>query len=1005
MNGKGLRIPSATYRLQFNAGFTFSDAAEIIPYLHSLGISDIYASPYLKARKGSLHGYDILDQNSLNPEIGTEHDYDALITALHQHAMGQIADIVPNHMCIEGQGNDFWMDVLENGPSSACACFFDIDWHPIKQELENRILVPILGDQYGTVLENGELKIAFEEGAFFVHYYDHKLPVIPKTYSKILTINIDALEQELSGSAPQFQELMSIITALKHLPFTTELDPERIAERYREKEVIKRRLLNLYQNSGAIKGFIDNNLKIFNGIKNDPRSYDLLDELLQDQVYRISHWRVATEEINYRRFFDINSLGAIKVENPAVFEKTHNFIFKLVETGKINGLRIDHADGLRDPEDYLKRLQAGCFIRMYKGSGESQPSGMDEESQTEAAIREKYDLILQATPSYKPFFIVGEKILLKSEKLPEDWPVFGTTGYDFINQVNGLFVDGSNAKVFESIYTRFMQHRVDFHAAVYDKKKLVMQVAMSSEINTLAHYLNRISEQNRHTRDFTLNSLIKSIVEVIANFPVYRTYTNSLEVSERDRQYIEMTILKAKRQNPAISSSVFDFIRDVLLLRFSDAMTDDQKQARLDFVMRFQQITGPIMAKGVEDTAFYLYNRLISLNEVGGSPERFGISPEAFHGQNIERCKNRPLAMLASSTHDTKRSEDVRARINVLSEIPEVWKEGLSRWSRQNRRVKMVVDGKPAPSRNEEYLLYQTMIGTWPFCKPDDEEFGLFRTRIKEYMLKAMREAKVHTSWINPNSLREDAVMYFIDTILKDSPNNQFLHDFGAFQAVTAAGGIVNALSQTLLKITSPGIPDIYQGNELWDFSLVAPDNRRPVDYTARKRYLDELIHRESAAGLLETAREVVGNRSDGRIKLHLTWKALTFRRANRELFESGRYLPLTVAGVFQEQVCAFERSINNRSILVVVPRLCTRLMSDDNRLPLGAAVWQDTRLLLPLDTEASSYRNIFTGELLLLNQHEGQLSLNLADILAEFPCALLERFDRICEMPEPASD
>ena len=381
---------------------------------------------------------------------------------------------------------------------------------------------------------------------------------------------------------------------------------------------------------------------------------------------------------------------------------------------------------------------------------------------------EKYDRVVAADPAYKPFFIIGEKILIKAEKLPENWQVFGTTGYDFANQVNGLFVDTAHAKVFETLYTRFLQHPIDFQDVVYEKKKLVMQVAMSSEINTLGHYLNRISEQNRHTRDFTLNSLIKSIVEVIAYFPVYRTYINSFEVSERDRQYIESAISRAKRQNPAISTSVFDFIRDVLLLRFPDNMNEDHKPAWLDFVKRFQQITGPVMAKGVEDTAFYVYNRLVSLNEVGGSPERFGITLEAFHGQNIERCKNRPLAMLATSTHDTKRSEDVRARINVLSEIPEQWREGLSRWSRQNRKLKMIVNDKPAPSRNEEYLLYQTLVGIWPFCNPEDDEFAEFRTRIKEYMLKAMREAKVNTSWISPNSQHEDAVMNFIDSILNN---------------------------------------------------------------------------------------------------------------------------------------------------------------------------------------------------------------------------------------------
>jgi len=994
MNVKGLRIPVSTYRLQFNSGFGFSDAKDIVAYLATLGISDIYASPYFKAHEGSLHGYDILDQNSLNPEVGTVDEYDEMVVELKQRHMGQILDIVPNHMCIEGQGNAYWMDVLENGPSSTYASFFDIDWHPVKQELENKVLIPILGDQYGTVLENGELHLSFEEGSFFVCYYEHKLPIVPKTYSNILTLGIEALEQTLTAEAPQFQELMSVVTALRHLPPATEQDPGRIAERYREKEVVKRRLWSLYQNSAEIKAFIDANVSAFNGTKGDSHSFDLMDTLLRDQVYRISHWRVATEEINYRRFFDINSLGAIRVEDPVVFEETHRLIFRLVETGKVSGLRIDHADGLLDPEDYIRHLQLGCFIRMYGDTpGEG---GLEEESGV--AAREKYERILAADPSYKPFYILGEKILIKSEKLPDSWPVFSTTGYDFANQVNGLFVDTSNAKQFETLYTRFLQHRVDFLDAVYEKKKLVMQVSMSSEVNTLGHYLNKISEQSRHTRDFTLNSLIKSIVEVIACFPVYRTYTNSFEVLERDRQYIEATINRAKRLNPATSASIFDFIRDVLILRFSDNMLDEHKKSWLDFVKRFQQITGPVMAKGVEDTAFYLYNRLVSLNEVGGSPERFGITLEAFHGQNIERCKSRPLAMLASSTHDTKRSEDVRARINVLSEIPDQWREGLSRWGRQNRKLKMLVDGKPAPSRNEEYLFYQTLIGTWPFCRLEDEEFALFRARIKEYMLKAMREAKVHTSWISPNTLREDAVMYFIDSILTASRQNNFIHDFAVFQKTTAACGIFNSLSQTLLKITSPGIPDFYQGNELWDFSLVDPDNRRPVDYHLRKGLLDGLLQMETADGPLETAHEVVRSRNDGRIKMHLTCKALNFRRENRVLLETGRYLPLTVEGDRQEHVCAFERSVNGSSVMVVVPRFCSRLMPDSDALPLGAGVWQDTRIIQAFDTAASRYRNIFTGEILQLNQQDGRLSLALRDILAVYPVALLERIDSSCE-------
>lgn len=974
MIGKGLRIPLSTYRLQFNAHFRFSDAREIVPYLQRLGIGDIYASPYFKARTGSLHGYDILDQNSLNPEIGAEDEHNALVGELQRWDMGQILDIVPNHMCIEGQGNALWMDVLENGPSATSADFFDIDWRPVKKELENKILIPILGEQYGSVLENGDLRLAFEEGSFFVYYHDHKLPIIPKTYSNILTLGIEDLQRELGNTEPGLQELMSIVTSLKHLPPTTEENPERIVERYREKEVVKRRLWELYQFSSKIREFIDGNVASFNGIKGEPDSFDLLDGLLQAQVYRISHWHVATEEINYRRFFDINSLGAIRVEDPAVFAETHRLVFSLVAAGKISGLRIDHADGLRDPEEYFRRLQSACYIRMFGDSPEAR-------SVAEGS-------------TFKPFFIVGEKILLKAEKVPESWQVFGTTGYDFAIQVNGLFVDTAHAKLFEKLYTHFLQHPIDFQDVVCENKKLVMHVAMSSEINTLGHYLNRISEQNRHTRDFTLYSLIKSIVEVIANFPVYRTYTNSFEVSERDRQYIESAVGRAKRQNPAISTSVFHFIRDVLLLRFPDTLDEEHKPAWLDFVERFQQITGPVMAKGVEDTAFYVYNRLVSLNEVGGSPERFGISLETFHGQNIERCKSRPQAMLATSTHDTKRSEDVRARINVLSEIPELWRKGLSRWNRQNRKFKTLVDGKPAPNRNEEYLLYQTLVGTWPFCSPDDDEFAEFLPRIREYMLKAIREAKVNTSWISPNTPHEDAVMHFIDRILENSKHNNFIYDFAIFQRLTAACGIFNSLAQTLLKITSPGIPDFYQGNELWDFSLVDPDNRRPVDYRLRKKLLDELTRMESMVGPLETAREVVTTRNDGRIKLHLTCKALNFRRENRKVFECGSYLPLTVEGACREHICAFERSLGGSSVLVVVPRFCSRLIGDSGGLPLGSEVWRDTRIIQPLDTAATCYKNVFTGEILNFEQQQDQLSLALCDILAEYPVALLERFD-----------
>jgi (1->4)-alpha-D-glucan 1-alpha-D-glucosylmutase len=961
MNVTKHRIPRSTYRLQFNRHFRFTDAAEITGYLKAIGISDIYASPYFTASRGSVHGYDVLDQNSLNPEIGSEEEFDVLTDRLDQCAMGQILDIVPNHMCIEGQGNALWMDVLENGPSAHYAGFFDINWHPLKKELDNKILIPILGDQYGTVLEKGELTLVFEEGSFFIHYYEHTLPIIPKTYSTILTLHIEAIESTLGDANPQIQELTSIVTALGHLPDTTELNPVLVSERYLEKIVVKRRLQSLYQTSSEIQKFIDDNVTTFNGKVGDPGSFDLLEALLLEQVYRVAHWRVATEEINYRRFFDINSLGAIRVEDPVVFEETHRLVLSLVAEGKVNGLRVDHADGLLEPEEYFKRLLSACETR---------------------------------DPSGTAFYLIGEKILINAEQLPDSWPLFGTTGYDFAIQVNGLFVDTSNARLFDTLYTHFVQHRIDFQEVALTKKKLVMQVAMSSEINMLGYYLNRLSEQSRHTRDFTLNSLTKSIVNVIAHFPIYRTYINSFTVTERDRQYIEAAVIQAKRHNPAISASVFDFIHDVLLLHFPATMSDEHKQSWLDFVKRFQQITGPIMAKGVEDSAFYVYNRLVSLNEVGGNPDRFGISLEAFHRQNMERCKNRPLAMLATSTHDTKRSEDVRARINVLSEIPDQWRKSISRWNRQNRKFLKMVDDKPVPDRNEEYLLYQTLVGTWPLCSPGDNEFALFRTRIIEYMVKAMREAKVNTSWINPNIAHEDAVSKFINSVLTVSKHNIFFPDFEKFQQLTASSGMFNSLSQTLLKITSPGIPDIYQGNELWDFSLVDPDNRRTVDFSLRKKLLDGLLHAEATTGPLATAEEVVATRSDGRIKLYLTYKVLGFRREHRALFESGNYHPLAVEGSLANHVCAFERSLDDSSVLVVVPRFCRSLSDDGSCLPIGHSAWLDTRIFLSPETVAGCYRNILTGEVVHPEGQEGKLNLSLSDLLSVFPVALLERVD-----------
>jgi (1->4)-alpha-D-glucan 1-alpha-D-glucosylmutase len=1001
------KIPVSTYRLQFNREFKFTDARKVIHYLHAVGITDIYASPYFKTKEGSLHGYDIVDHNVLNPEIGSEKEYDELIKELQKYDMGQILDIVPNHMCITSKENVWWMDVLENGPSSIYANFFDIDWNPVKKELRNKVLLPVLGDQYGNVLENQELNLTFEEGAFFVSYYENKFPIRPKTYNLILEHRIESLRELLSDENPNFLELLSIITELKHLPPYTERIPEKLTERQREKEVAKKRLWKLYNEIPEINNIINENIGIFNGIKGEPGSFDLLDKLLGEQAYRLSYWRVATEEINYRRFFDINELASIRIEDPDVFRETHNLIFRLIREGKVTGLRVDHPDGLYNPSEYFYFLQQSCFLNLRLGHIEKLKKDIPheitenlkegvllpiEKLDIEKDILNQYNEILLSDCQFKPFYIVGEKILTKDEKMPEDWPIFSTTGYVFLNTLNGIFVDVNNTKAFDDIYERFIKSRVSYQDIVYEKKKLIMHVAMASEINTIGHYLNTLSEKDRHTRDFTLNSLISAIVEVIAFFPVYRTYITPSDVNDRDRRNIELAVSKAKRRNPAISSSIFDFLKDVLLLNYPEEFTDADKKEWTDFVMRFQQITGPVMAKGIEDTVFYVYNCFVSLNEVGGNPDRFGTTLETFHGKNIERIKFWPNALIATSTHDTKRSEDVRARINVLSEIPGEWRKCLINWRRLNKKKKPVVEGQIVPDMNEEYLLYQTLIGAWPVSQLNKSGYEFFKKRIKDYMLKSVREAKVNSSWINPNSIYEDALMIFIESILSPLTDNQFLKEFEVFQNKISLYGMFNSLSQTLLKITSPGVPDFYQGTEIWDFSLVDPDNRRPVDYDIRKKMYEEIKRNESEVPLSRLAKDLTLNKESGMIKLYLTYKALNYRRENRELFEKGEYVALEVMGEKAHNICAFARRLAEKRIIVIVPRYLTRLIPQQDSLPFGEEVWKDSFVVVPYAEEGVKYRNVFTDEIVMTKKYHEAIIFSLSEIFTNFPVALMER-------------
>jgi len=983
------RIPIATYRLQFNHQFKFLDAKAIVSYLHEMGISDLYASPYWKAKRGSPHGYDILNHHQFNPEIGTEREYNEFVEELKKFEMGQVLDIVPNHMCIAEDENIWWMDVLENGPSSMYADFFDIDWKPIKDELENKVLLPVLGDQYGRVLENQELKLTLEEGAFFIHYHERKFPVAPVSYRKILEYRINALEKKMGSDHSHLQELLSIITALVHLPTRTEKDREKILERRREKEIIKKRLGDLYKESEEVQSFIEENLKIFNGDPEDPRSFDLLDDLLNEQVYRLSHWQVATEEINYRRFFDINELGAIRMEDPRVFEETHRLVLKLIREEKVTGLRVDHPDGLYHPAEYFYRLQRSCFIQFCLRAME-----VEDELAMGEKIGMLYDEVVSGNPTsplHIPFYVVGEKILTKSERMPEDWPVFSTTGYVFLNSLNGIFIEMGNDKSFDEIYRRFIKSRVDYQDLLYEKKKLIMQTSMPSEINMLGHILNRVSEKDRLTRDFTLNNLTTAIIEVIANFPVYRTYASPQGVNERDRRYIEQAFSRAKRKNPALSATVFEFLENVLLLQYPKHFEEGERKEWLDFVMRFQQMTGPIMAKGVEDTAFYIYNRFVSLNEVGGNPERFGTPLDTFHGMNIERTKFWPYAMITTMTHDTKRSEDVRARLDVLSEIPDEWRECLTRWSRTNKSKKSTLEGQWVPGRNEEYLLYQTLLGVWPDTPMNDKEHEVFKNRIRDYMLKATREAKVHTSWISPNFPYEEALLKFIDTVLS---SHLFKSDFQILQKKVAYFGMFNSLGQTLLKMTSPGIPDFYQGTEIWDFSLVDPDNRRPVNFNLRKELLAALKKKIESPGLdlKEFVRDLIRQWKDGTPKLYVIYKTLNYRKENDLLFRDGSYVPLESEGNLKEYVCAFARQKEEKTVLVIVPRFLSHLIRDTGEVPLGENVWEESWVVLPKEINGGTFRNLFTDETIEKVKRDGEGLLSLGEVFANFPVAMLEK-------------
>ncbi|MEO8026541.1 MAG: malto-oligosyltrehalose synthase [Bryobacteraceae bacterium] len=947
------RIPSSTYRLQLNSAFPFPDAQRLAPYLKGLGITGYYCSSFLAARPGSMHGYDLCDHSRINPELGGLEGFEQFSRELRQHGFSLILDFVPNHMSTDPGANLWWRNVLENGPSSPYASFFDIDWEPVKVELKDKVLLPVLGSQYGAALEAGELRIVFHEGTFHLRYFDLDLPLNPRQLRLLLNHNLDSLIATLGIEDPHLNEFRSILFHLEHMPTYTDTDPEMMESRQREKDVAIRRIANLVLESTAIAWHVERNISEFNGVAGDPHSFDLLHSLLESQPYRLSYWRTAMHEINYRRFFDINELAGIRMEEPEAFRRAHELVFELIRNGQVDGLRLDHIDGLYDPATYLESVAASV------------------------------------QPGKAPYVIV-EKILSAGEELPPHWKAHGTTGYEFLNDLNGLYVDSRNVHEFEKLHLRFTGLEDEFREFVYVSKKLIIASSMASELNVLAHALNRISECHRRFRDFTLDSLQEALREIVACFPVYRSYVGPGGWSDLDQRNIDLAVSEALRRNPALEPSIFHFIRQMLLPERSADVTEEEYARRLRFAMKFQQYTGPVQAKGVEDTAFYRYAPLLSLNEVGGEPDRFGRPPEEFHRVNQHRQTSWPRTMLSTSTHDTKRGEDARARINVLSEMPAGWRAVISRWARANASARTMVRGEQAPNRSDEYLYYQALLGAWPagLAGAPDRDFV---SRMSQYMRKAVKEKKTHTSWVHPFEEYDKAVATFVERSLNGRNSRLFLALFLPFQERIANLGMLNSLSQLTLKIGSPGVPDFYQGSELWELSLVDPDNRRPVDFATREHWLDGMLplleSRCESEARTQAVAEMLEHWRDGRIKLYCTAAGLRLRQRLPEVFVGGAYTPLSASGPAAEHVVAFERSDGTRRVIVVAPRLVAGIYGSASHLP---SVWGDTTLPLPSGRGHGRYRNVLTGNVLSVPADRPELAL--ADVFKILPVAILEQ-------------
>ena len=957
------RIPLATYRFQFNRDFTFDHATALVPYLHALGITHVYASPYLKARPGSTHGYDIIDHNAINPEIGSQESYSRFCRTLRAHGMGQILDFVPNHMGVLKADNAWWLDVLEWGESSPFADFFDIDWTAARRNFPGKVLLPVLGDQYGKVLESGELKLRFdmEYGGFSIWYFDNRFPIRPRDYATIIRWRLT------KGDAPA--EDIEVMERFAGEFATLSAVPRsriRRGEARARAERLKADLGAMAGQNDGIRHLLEAAAELYNGAPGHPESFVRLHNLIERQFYRVAYWRMAADEINYRRFFDINDLAGIRPENPRVFAAIHVLVEKLIAQGCIHGLRLDHIDGLFDPAAYCVALQE-LAQRVSPTVSEMRPGACRSQLARSSL-----------------FYVTVEKILARHERLRESWAVQGTSGYETLNQLAGVFVDAEGEGPLTLAYQRFTRRPQDFDEILYACKKLIIDTSLASELAVLAGQLDRIAEQDWRTRDFTRFRLRDALKEIVACFPVYRTYVSEDGVTPDDQRDIDWAVSQAKKRWQTPDPEIFDFIRDVLLGRLETPLGLPKRPELVRFAMKFQQYTGPVTAKSLEDTSFYRYCRLVSLNEVGGDPRQFGLSVAAFHHMNEERAKHWPHNMVTTATHDTKRGEDARARINVLSEIPDAWSERVAHWSILNRSRRSETDGRRAPSRNDEYALYQILLGVWPAewsgVKPQPgPALDDLKTRLRTYTVKALREAKQRSSWSRPNVPFEAACTAFVADLIDTSRPNLFLDDFIPFQERVAFFGMLNSLGQTGLKLTSPGVPDIYRGSELWDLSLVDPDNRRPVDFERRVASLRQL-------GTEPDWRALLSNWPSGAVKLALMQRLLALRRARPDVFTYGGYSPLVVEGDAANHVIAFARICGEERVVVVVGRLFARLWGMDDAVYDDGHRWNDTTVVLDAPTERT-WRDVLTGRSITAGEG-GRLSV--AVLFQSLPVAVL---------------